>query len=141
MYNFGHNCQDCGEEDIVESYYQCAQCRPEYELCENCFASSKTMAADPGKYGEWENEHTHHSFDMIEKVDNHSPVLVTENATYEEEPPPPPEIFCVSCLIPGHQGGQKCRRPKEQCKNCGHEHIDRLICKDVEFLLKHGGNP
>ena len=44
----------------------------------------RTMAASPEMYGEWNNEHAHHSFNGIEKRDNHSPVLVTENATYEE---------------------------------------------------------
>ena len=65
-YNFGHNCQECGEEDIAEVFYQCSQCRPEYELCENCFADLKTMAADPVWAVEWENEHTHHSFNSIQ---------------------------------------------------------------------------
>ena len=96
MYNFGHDCQDCGEEDIAEVFYQCAQCCPEHDLCENCFADLKSMAADPVVFGEWETEHTHHSFKRIEKLDKHSPVLVTENATYNEETPI--EDICTNCL-------------------------------------------
>ena len=46
MYNFGHHCQDCVEEDIVEVFYQCAQCRPEYKLCEYCFAVGKMVAGE-----------------------------------------------------------------------------------------------
>ena len=72
-----------------------------------------------------------------EKMDD----ATDEEEPFEEEPPPPPRIFCVSCLIPGHQGGRECRKPKEPCKNCGHEHTNMLICKDVEFALKYGGNP
>ena len=141
IYNFGHNCQRCEEEDIIEAFYQCAQCRPEYDLCEVCFSDMRTMAANPGMYVEVNDEHAHHTFSKFEKSDNHSPALATETAIYEEKPPPPPEIFCVSCLIPGHQGGRKCRRPKDQCKNCGHEHTGQLLCKEVEWTLEHGGNP
>ena len=44
MYNFCHHGQESGEEDIGEIYYQCAQCRPEYKLCEKCFAVGKLVA-------------------------------------------------------------------------------------------------
>ena len=47
LYNFGHNRQDCAEEDTLEVFYQCAQCRPEYELCLSCLAALKILAADP----------------------------------------------------------------------------------------------
>ena len=106
MYNFCHNCERCRKEDLVGAYYQCAQCRPAYELCVDCFYHLKNMAADPYWADKWENEHTLHSFNKIEKVDRYSPVLVTENLTVEVEPP---ELVCVDCLLLRHQDGRKCR--------------------------------
>ena len=100
---------------MVESFYQCARCRPEYKLCGYCFAIGKIVAGELSKGYAPEGEEPHGK--------------------------EPPVIYCMSCLNPGHQGGRKCRWLKEQCKNCGHKHIDRLICKDVEFLLEHEGNP
>ena len=59
----------------------------------------------------------------------------------KEESPQPPETVCVSCLIPGHQGGRECKWPQYECKNCGYEHAWKILCKEVEFTLKYGGNP
>ena len=47
------DCQDGGKklfdkttEEIVESYYHCARCRPEHELCEYCFVIGKAVVAE-----------------------------------------------------------------------------------------------
>ena len=67
---------------------------------------------------------------------------VDSQPDYTPSAPPPPTIFCVSCLLPGHQGGrQECRFPQMRCQNCGHEHTQTLICKEVEHTLTYGGNP
>ena len=77
----------------------------------------------------------HHSCLPCEKKE---PVLVTENFTSEEEPP---EIVCVTCLLTGHQGGEECHLPKEECLNCGHSHNWMVTCMEVRFSLKYGGDP
>ena len=102
---------------MVRSYNRCAQCRPTYKLCENCLANFRAFAGGvlPGDSEEEESD--------------------------EEESPQPPAIHCVSCLLPGHQGGRECKWPQYECKNCGHEHAWKLPCKEVEFTLKYGGNP
>ena len=118
---------------IVESYYQCAQCRPEYELCEGCVVLLKDLA-------------TELVINDRNDRNDRTPALVIDDATdeeepFEDEPHQPPAIFCVSCLLPGHQGGRECRWPQYKCQNCGHEHAWKILCMEVEFTLKYGGNP
>jgi len=69
-------------------------------------------------------------------MDNHSPVLVTENATLEE----PPEIVCVSYIPPGHQGCLECKWPSEKSKNCGHKYHLDITFYEVGFTLGFEGN-
>ena len=66
----------------------------------------------------------------------------TKNVAEEEDPfeKEPPVSVCVSCLLPGHQGGQECTFLKDECKYCGREHSTRLKCRVVEMALKYGGN-
>ena len=66
----------------------------------------------------------------------------TINVADEEDPfeKEPPVSVCVSCLLPGHQGGQECTFLKDECKYCGREHSTRLKCRVVEIALKYGGN-
>ena len=115
--------QECGQEvpgtiaEMVRSYNRCAQCLPTYKRCKNCLANFRAFAGGvlPGDSEEEESD--------------------------EEESPQPPAIFCVSCLLPGHQGGRECKWPQYKCQNCGHEHAWKIPCMEVEFTLKYGGNP